>query len=67
MPKQDKTKAEQHVDDSEVVTFIVKLPLSLRKTIKMLAVREGVTINEFFLRAAYKEVAEVVAKVKGQD
>lgn len=51
--------------DGEIVTFIVKMPLSLRKTIKMLAAREDITINEFFLRAAQKEVAEVVAKAKG--
>jgi len=51
--------------DSDIVTFIVKMPLSLRKTIKMLAAREDITINDFFLRAAQKEVAEVVAKAKG--
>lgn len=51
--------------EEDIVTFIVRLPLPLRKTIKMLAAREGITINDFFIRAAEKEVADVVANAKG--
>lgn len=61
----EKETALQKDGGNEIVTFIVKMPLSLRKTIKMLAARENITINDFFLRAAQKEVAEVVAKAKG--
>ena len=51
--------------EQELVTFIVKLPLPLRKTIKMLAAREGITINDFFIRAAEKEVADVIQLAQG--
>ena len=59
-----KTKAVTGQVADETVTYIVKLPASLRKTIKMLAAREGITINDFFLRSAEKEVADVVARAK---
>ncbi len=57
-------KASMSEDDT--VTFIVKLPFSLRKTVKMLAARENITINDFFLRAVQVEVATVMAQARGE-
>lgn len=60
-----KSTTTNNTPEQDLVTFIVKLPLTLRKTVKMLAAREGITINDFFIRAAEKEVADVIQSTKG--
>ena len=54
----------KHIVDDGIVTYMVNLPSALRKTIKVLAAREGITMNDFFITAIEKEIAAVVANAR---